>query len=717
MIAVAWHDNRPPAWATISVVRRRLAFASAALSFIILLALVIWQGSFRVAYSPSGLIETIVLWAVSTLIFVLTVTVAFMLFRAGVKLYIDRQSNKEGSRIRSKLLFGALALTLAPALFYVLFSVYVLNRTLDRWFSRPAENIQLKLQDLDKSYTDEAQKRVQAQTDWISLLPQVQEIARAGQIDAAFFRNLCESRGIRQLVLTPQAGAPISLCQSSEKQNASLLRGQADVLNGAMRLGRITAVSTMSNDLAPDENAIQQFVQEQNQQAGRRKFYHDTYFLLICLITLFVLFFAAWSAQILSRQISVPISALLGAAQEVRRGNLSYRVRVNAIDELATLVRAFNEMTSELEANARELEARRRFTETILESIPTGVISISAEERIERVNRALSGIFPQELVQPAERLEDLFSPQDLAEIRYVLKRARRTGTAACQLDIQRSSSVLHLAVTAASLEEQRGFVLVLEDTSDLLRAQKAAAWQEVARRIAHEIKNPLTPISLCADRIARQLLRLHLDSGARAILEECTGIIQQEVQTVKSLVDEFSHFSRFPSAQPIPADLNEIVESALSVFAGRLDGLAVSLDLDRTIGLVLADKEQLKRVIVNLIDNAVEAMSAAPVRKLLIATSHASADTVELCVTDTGWGISVGDKEKLFLPYFSTKNRGTGLGLAIVSHIVTEHHGKVRVEDNRPTGATFIVELNAFLPADTTFSSDTDDAHPATLKV
>lgn len=700
-----------------SVVRRRLALAAAALSFLVLLALVIWQGSFRIAYSPSGLIETIVLWAVSTLIFVLTVTLAFMLFRAGVKLYIDRQSNKEGSRIRSKLLFGALALTLAPALFYVLFSVYVLNRTLDKWFSRPAENIQLKLQDLDNSYKKEAQKRVQAETEWISLLPQIQQAAQTGHIETAFFRNLCEPRGIRQLVLVPQVGVPISLYQSSAKQNGPVLRGQADVSDGTTKLGRISAVSAMSDELLADETAIQQFMEEQNQQAGRRKFYHDTYFLLICLITLFVLFFAAWSAQILSRQISVPISALLGAAQEVRRGNLSYRVRVNAIDELATLVRAFNEMTSELEANARELEARRRFTEAILESIPTGVISVSADERIERVNRALSGIFPREVAASAKRLEDLFVPEDLAEIRYVLKRARRTGTAACQLELQRPSSVLHLAVTGASLEEQRGFVLVLEDTSDLLRAQKSAAWQEVARRIAHEIKNPLTPISLCADRIARQLLRLPLDTSAREILEECTGIIQQEVQTVKSLVDEFSQFSRFPSAQPLAADLNEIVESAVSVFAGRLDGVVVSLDLDRTIPLVLADKEQVKRVIVNLVDNAVEAMNGAPVRELLIATSHASLDTVQLCVSDTGWGISAADKEKLFLPYFSTKNRGTGLGLAIVSHIVTEHHGRVRVEDNRPTGATFIVELNALSAADSSLSNDAADTHPATLKV
>ncbi len=480
---------------------------------------------------------------------------------------------------------------------------------------------------------------------------------------------------------------------------------------------RFSVVSAMSSDalggdVAAKERTIHQFV---DSQAGRRKFYQDTYFRLICLITLFILFLASWSAQILSRQISIPISALLGAAQEVRRGNLSYRVRVNAMDELATLVRAFNEMTNELEANSRELNSRRLFTETILESIPTGVISLSADERIERVNRALAGIFSQPVAASAKRLQDLFSGEDLAEIRYLLKRARRTGAAACQLDIQRPRSVLHLAVTAASLEEQRGFVMVLEDTSDLLRAQKSAAWQEVARRIAHEIKNPLTPISLCADRIARQMLRLQLDPPVRAILEECTHTIQQEVQTVKSLVDEFSQYSRFPAAQPAPIDLNEVVESAMAVFAGRLDGIASSLNLDRAIPLVMADKEQIKRVIVNLIDNAAEAMNEAPVRKLLISTSQSGPDTVELCVTDTGCGVSARDKEKLFLPYFSTKQRGTGLGLAIVSHIVTEHHGSVRVEDNYPSGARFIIELNA-LPAAETWTA-TDETHAATLKV
>lgn len=695
--------------------RRRFTFAVAALTLLVLLALLVWQGSFSFSFTPSSSRETILLWSVSTVIFLLTVTLTFMLFRAGVKAYIERQRNKEGSRIRSKLLLGALALTLAPTLFSALFNYAVLNRTLEKWFTQPVRGIEVSLQDLDKSYKKEAQERVQAEAEWISLLPQTAQAAQTGHIDSAFFRDLAKQRGIRQIVLTPATGVPLLLYQEFAKPDPSLLHAETDMKNGTQALGRVAVVAAMSGHPSANEDAIQRFTDEQRQLWSRKKFYHDTYFLLICLITLFVLFFAAWSAQMLSRQISVPISALLGAAHEVSRGNLSYRVRVTAMDELATLVRAFNDMTNELEGNARELEARRRFTEAILESIPTGVISVSSNERIERVNRAFSGIFPRELARPATHLRDLFAGENLHEIRYLLKRARRTGTAACQLEIQRPSSVLHLAVTVASLEEHRGFVLVLEDTSDLLRAQKAAAWQEVARRIAHEIKNPLTPISLSADRIARQLLRLQLPPDVRLILEECTQTIQQEVQSVKSLVDEFSQFSRFPNAKPVAADLNEIVESAMALFAGRLDGIAVAIHLDRKIPLVFADRDQMKRVIVNLVDNAAEAMSAAPVRRLLVATSQPSSETVELSVTDTGLGISATDKERLFLPYFSTKGRGTGLGLAIVSRIITDHHGRVRVEDNYPAGARFIIELNP-LPADAATVAELTETQPAAAR-
>jgi nitrogen fixation/metabolism regulation signal transduction histidine kinase len=228
-----------------------------------------------------------------------------------------------------------------------------------------------------------------------------------------------------------------------------------------------------------------------------------------------------------------------------------------------------------------------------------------------------------------------------------------------------------------------------------LRAQKTAAWHEVARRVAHEIKNPLTPIALSAERIARQLDRLTAPAPTQKILHECTATITRSVESVKTLVDEFSRFARFPTAQPVRGDLNEVVSEALMVFTGRLDGIEMQTSFAPGLPPVYLDREQFQRVVVNLVDNAAEAMQESLVRKLFITTQPGPADTVELVVADSGCGVGPDDKEKLFLPYFSTKNRGTGLGLAIVSHIVAEHNAHIRVEDNQPVGARFTVEIPA----------------------
>src|SRR5258706_11257347 len=276
-----------------------------------------------------------------------------------------------------------------------------------------------------------------------------------------------------------------------------------------------------------------------------------------------------------------------------------------------------------------------------------------------------------------------------------MNRARRTGVAGTQLEYKAERRVLHLALTVAALDEQRssGFVLVLEDTSGLLRAQKSAAWHEVAGRVAHEIKNPLTPIALCADRIGRQLERAEQTADTRRILKECSATIAREVESVRTLLDEISQFTRFPAPQPVPSDLNEVIDNALSVFAGRLDGILLEKELANGLAAVNIDREQFKRVVVNLVDNAAEAMQDSLVKRLYISTRPTEADSVEMIVADTGCGVSREDKERLFLPYFSTKGRGTGLGLALVNRICSDHDAAIRVEDNSPTGARFIVDI------------------------
>jgi PAS domain S-box-containing protein len=677
--------------------RKRLLNAAAVVTLLILVGLVIWQGSFNMGkLGPANVGQVYLYWAMSTLVFLLMVWLAFMLFRLMVKLYIERSRDSEGSRIKTKLVTGALLLSFLPVLFMVLWSYQVLNMNIKQWFSRPAENVKLALTDTGVALAKESQIRARAQASWMAGLPEIEVFAHGGPANSDLFEKLCDDNDIVEVHIESPTRGKLTVCSWDARNRSNSARRIVEV--AAIRTGgRLVLTNHMPVDLDQKEREISGYVAEYSQLGLDRQETRRFYLLYLALITLFILFVATWVALFLARQITVPIAALLEAAREVRRGNLRHRIQVGAVDELATLVRQFNEMTQDLESSSRELEARRRFTETILESIPTGVISVSADGRIQTVNHALQRMFGAERVQGASRLEQLFQTADVVEIRYLMNRARRTGVAARQLDVPHDRQTLHLSVTVAPIDERvtSGYVIVLEDTSELLRAQKAAAWHEVARRIAHEIKNPLTPISLSAERIARHLERSATTPEFARIVRDCTRIIQEEVGSVKSLVDEFSQFARFPAAQPQPSDLNDVVESALAVFSGRLEGITIHKSLGEGLPVVNLDREQFKRVVVNLIDNAAEAMKEVPWRHLSIRTQAPTPDTVELVVADSGTGITPEDREKLFLPYFSTKERGTGLGLAIVAHILTDHGAQIRVEDNTPTGARFTIEVPA----------------------
>ena len=664
--------------------RQRLFYASGIGLLLFLIALVVLQGSIG-EFGPRSNPELYLFWAMSTLIFVLTVTVAFMLFRTAVKLYIERSRDREGSRIRTKMVVGALVLSFLPLFFMVLWNVAVLNFNLDKWFSRPAQNIKLSLIDVGSSLMRDGAERARAQANWFSLIDPERG-------DAGEYSRLCKENGI---IRATRDGIEICRTQPAPEQGKRIIIGKAVSASGTFEV-----VTRMPVDLDEKEIIIDRAVREYDQLKVNKNETRSQYQTFLALITFFIAFVTTWIAIFLSRQITEPISALLEAAREVRQGNLSFRVQRGAIDEMGKLVRSFNEMTADLEASGRELELRRRFTETILESIPTGVISVSRDGRILKVNRAFRQMFSDSVVDSAQRLEDLFTRDDAAELRYLMKRARRTGLASQQLDMRKDGHTLHLSITVSALDETitSGFVVVLEDTSELLRAQKASAWHEVARRIAHEIKNPLTPIALCAERIQRHLERAVTSPEFAKVVRDCTATITMEVESVKTLVDEFSQFARFPSAQPQTSDLNEVVETALNVFSGRLDGVVIEKSLADGLPPVNIDREQFKRVVVNLVDNAAEAMIDSSFKQLTIITQLATNESIELIVADTGCGVSPEDKEKLFLPYFSTKSRGTGLGLAIVNHIIADHHAQIRVEDNRPVGARFVIEVPAMVP-------------------
>lgn len=454
-----------------------------------------------------------------------------------------------------------------------------------------------------------------------------------------------------------------------------------------------------------------------------RRQIRGVYMQLLLMLTTLALFASTWLALHLSKQVTKPVEALADAMDQIATGDYAHRVQESATEELGELVHSFNRMVADLESSRAQvqastiqisqanatLEARRSELETMLETIPNGVATLDAERRIVLANRALS-----EMMDPGGQarflgmtMEEVFPTEVVEGLDRLIRRSHRMGSASSELEMARSGGTLHLLATVALLEnvigtqrEHRGYVLVLENATELLRAQKQSAWKEVARRVAHEIKNPLTPISLSAEQIHRHIGRLAetltehaIESPSPAVIRRCSEVINSSVESMRSLVDQFSALAEFPTARPRPADLNTIVENALAMFAGRLQSIRLVTKMGGDLPLVLADPEALKRALGNLIDNAAEAMQTSLLRELRVTTMLLESGLVELTVADTGSGLTDEMRERLFLPYFSTKQRGSGLGLAIAAKIVQEHQGTIRAEKNVPAGAKFIVEL------------------------
>jgi two-component system nitrogen regulation sensor histidine kinase NtrY len=436
-----------------------------------------------------------------------------------------------------------------------------------------------------------------------------------------------------------------------------------------------------------------------------------TYLLLLVLLTTLTFFTSSWLALFLSKQVTKPVEALADAMGEVAAGHYAHRVHVDASEELTELASSFNRMAADLEGSRiqaeaskiqlsaanRALEERRGELETVLETIPSGVVTLDAEMKVLQANPAFQRLLgSKEYGDLSGRPLDLIFPMEIAdEIDLLIRRSQRMGVAAAQLELPRARGPLTVTATVAQLElenDRHGCILVLEDATELLRAQRQLAWKEVAQRVAHEIKNPLTPIQLSAERIRKHVDRPNSESSA--VVRKCSDVILGSVETMRTLVDQFAVLAQFPTSQPKITDLNGIVENALTLFAGRLANIRIIDRFGRHVPPVMADPEAMKRALANLIDNAAEAMQHSLLRELTIETSVIEGSAMaEIVIADTGHGLNDEMRERLFLPYFSTKQRGTGLGLAIAAKIIQEHHGAIRAEKNWPAGAKFIIEL------------------------
>ena len=755
---------------------RRRSIALLAGGFFLVVALFVALNAFNTTnigfLNPETSGETLVFTGAIVLTFLVLMAALMLLARNILKLYASQSSSALGSRLRTRMMLGAALIALIPAVFMFLFSLTMMNRSIDRWFSQPTWELR---EDSTRAVLELAQyvtanARVEAEAIAASGapdrdLPALQDVLGSHRITLAggfaevygkdmhvlaSFQAPPEQTRASLLPWLPtkadegEPGTPISLhgplsadlLASAQRGDEAVIQvaGQEYALGmSATASGKVVVVALpMPQGLSQTAARIRSGADAYWKLFRSRNQIRTIFFLVLLIVTVIVFFCSVWLALFLSKQITQPVEALADAMHEIAAGKYDHRAALIATGEMGDLVRAFNRMAADLDASRQlvesssaqltaanlAIEERRRELETIVETIPSGVVTLDGAGFVLQSNRAFAALMGrrEDLSLAGERVDTLL-PADCAEdLAGVIRRGQRMGAASTEIELHARGRTIHLAVTSARLElvrGQAGTVLVVEDTTELLRAQRQLAWKEVAQRVAHEIKNPLTPIALSAERIAKHLDRGQQDSPN--VIRKCSEVILGCVATLRTLVDQFSALAQFPAPQPKACDLNRVAEEALALFADRLNGITVQWDLEPDLPTVLADPEAIRRALANLIDNAAEAMQGSLLRVLGIHSSLSEdGGAVEIAVSDTGHGLTDEIRERLFLPFYSTKHRGTGLGLSIAAKIVQEHGGSLRAESNSPKGARFLMRMPLMEPpAESLLELGAQSAQPA----
>jgi two-component system nitrogen regulation sensor histidine kinase NtrY len=695
----------------------------------------------------------VVLYALSATNVMMLLALVVVLARNIVKLLVERRRAMPFVRFRAKLVFVLLGMTLIPAVLVLIVGSNVVLVAVSQWFNEPVEEVLSSASQIAGDYYQDRQQRVDQQAtrlarslaqanlgsnDLRGIREQLTRDVNERRIELVQVYRV-ESRPGAPPVIVPvvDVAAP-TVPQDWPRASADLLATRVaaggeqqpwirdpmsaggDLIRAATVIrgtsgevtGVVVASDYLSGDLADRSQRMTQAYEQYMKLRVLNKPLAGVYLSFFLMVTLLILVSSTWMGFYLAKRITRPVQMLSVAAREIAQGRYDQHIEHEAADEFGSMIEAFNAMAAELassrrrleraavdlERKNREVEGRRRYIETILERVATGVISIDPAGRIGTINAAAMRLLDLDASIIGRPAVDLFRRADLAPINGVLDQAARARNDAFaqEVAVVREGRERHIAAAVTRLTgttgEYEGSVLVLDDVTPLIRAQKVAAWREVARRLAHEIKNPLTPIQLSAERMRRKLSAL--DEPLSDLVQECTTTIIGEVESLKSLVDEFSQFARMPAPRAVPADLHQLLVDALALY----DGLFAEMKLERhfadSVPQVRVDPEQMRRVIINLVDNAIEATDRKGT--VCVETAHDAANSVvRVTVADDGPGIPAAEREKLFLPYYSTKGRGSGLGLAIVRRIVAEHGGSIEVTDNMPRGTRFTIELPA----------------------
>ena len=694
---------------------------------LLVLLIVLQASSLWKSFSIETTSDLMLLYGLSSLNFIAFIIFGFIFLRSIIRLVRERRALALGSKIKTRLLLYFAAISLLPIMAMAVFSYLFMNRALDRWFEQIPANVEQQAHDVQAQATADQSAKLKETAQMLAAVVEKRDLSDAdlSAITAAGNLTRIEILGKNNEILkadgkrvsaeqTPELERVLDIARNGRPDEPLLQDGKGfDAAVAPLSDGRklivVPDIHTEETVSQKVDNSLLELERLKQQQVTVRQIG----LLTLGVLTFLLIFASSWTAFYVARGLTEPIRALALGADEIAQGNLSHRIKVLAEDELAILVESFNTMSAKLEESSAVIIAGRRYIETVLESLPTGVISFDSENRVTTINRAAKNILRLENADFSKLgLETLVGDDNRQVIERLLSRAMRIGHASEQSVLKRENIAglsngdanIPVALIATALPGS-GCVLVIEDLSELIAAQRASAWQEVARRMAHEIKNPLTPIQLSAERIAKRagsepavasVGLIHSSNQPADVIKEGTETILREVASLKAMVDEFSRFARLPEVKLELGSANDAILQALAMSKDRYSDVRITSQLEDNIPSAMIDPEQLKRVFVNVIDNSIEAFDEEAFEKTISISSRfdRAREMIIVELSDNGNGIDAADFPRLFQPYFSTKGRGTGLGLAIVNRIIADHHGKIKAA-NSSRGAKFTIELPA----------------------
>jgi len=724
--------------------RRKREWIITLVVFLLLIVFTRFEAQLFQLTAKLPLSNSILVLAIINLNILLIILFLFLIFRNLFKLLLERRRAVPGAKLRTKLVVTFIALSLIPTMLLYFVSAGFITSSIENWFNQQIESSLQESLNVAQTYYKNSAANALYYADQIALTIKDQRLLKEENLSSLesfvqkkqteYNLGIVEvfSSTFEELVRSTNPQVPVAefsdpgsdnIKEALEGSRFSRITpiGRADLIRGVVPIysnwnpNDVVGVVVVNyyvpyslvNKMKEISSSYEQFKNTKLLKGNIK----SGYLVFLLLIALVIIFLATWFGFHLARGITEPIQDLAVATKSVADGNLNVHLEVKSDDEVGSLVQSFNTMTSDLRAGRQklteanielqssnlELDQRRRYMETVLGNVTAGIISVDQQGALTTINSAAEGLLQIDSEKVlGQNFKEILAKEHQPMVMEILSELKSSGKDSIrkQLTLAIGETKLTLVVTVTNLHDENnvfiGTVVIFDDLTQLMKAQRMAAWREVARRIAHEIKNPLTPIQLSAQRLRRKYLDKF--EGDDTVFDDCTNLIVKQVDELKNLVNEFSNFARMPASNPAPNHLNEVLDEALALYQEGHKDVVFTIEHDPSMPVFNLDRDQLKRAVINLLDNAVSAVGEDG--EIDISSSYnPSLQMAIFSVSDNGSGIPVEDKPRLFEPYFSTKKSGTGLGLAIVSTIISDHNGYIRVKDNLPKGTTFIVEL------------------------